>query len=476
MKIFLKFAIFAAALWALSFVPVFAAIEQTDGSASSTNFNSRWSQMLGTNLLGDVTDVVIKVGRPGQASGGGAGSVSVKICEFSTALDAENANDCASPVWESSRTFASTGSDTLATFTDTTYTLDPTKYYFVRVSCDSNGGCTIWGSNDDEAYRDAYHNVNVAGFASTNDSATGYNPAGDEPSLNQGTDANVHDIYFVIADAAEGVDATIAWNSPTQDEAMSGWPTYLSVDVTANYPFCGDVQGIVNSYVGRLQNACFPVGTTRYNYSTPGPATTSVSQANIAIYDPDFDTFATSTITFRALSAVPIQNVPALDPLAPSNIDPTASSSIFFVDCSAYQISLFSSSSLQGIGCIAKKTALDVLATLFVPNPSVLQRYAALSIEDKFPFAYWYSLQSTFESVNSSSTAAFPSLSLQMFPSSTMGWSLTASFSSSTVSSYLGSTMISLFRTLMQAALWLAFAYFVYRKLKAIFDHDNTTA
>jgi len=146
------------------------------------------------------------------------------------------------------------------------------------------------------------------------------------------------------------------------------------------------------------------------------------------------------------------------------------------LDCSAYTISLFSSSSLAGIGCVMKKTLFDVFGFFFIPKDTTLAGYAALSLEDKFPFAYWYDLKETFEAQNASSTNAFPSLTLQLFPTSSVAnWSLTASFSSSTISSYLGSTMISLFRTLMQAALWMGFVYFIYRKLKAVFDHSEST-
>jgi len=482
MKIFFKLAAFSLALLALAFAfETHAAIQQTDDSNYSTNFNTRWQQMLGTNLLGTITDILVKVGRPGQAGGSIRGTVEVKLCEWDTAGDAEGFNDCSGANEVVVGSWTNTTNDIVIgdaelNYTGLPYSLNPAKYYMLFVRGISNGGITMYGSGSDTAWRTSYENVNTAGFAITVDSATGYDPSGSEPSLVAGTDTNVHDLYFSLPGGIEGVGASIEFNNPVQGQVLNGWPSHLNFDISTNYAFCGYVTGIVEGEQGGTEGSCFPVGTTEYNYYTPGTPSTGTIQANIAIDDGNGGLIATSTITFQALTTTIVPTGEGIGPTYPSSINPNATSSAFYVDCSAYSVSLFSSSTLQGIGCIAKKTALDVMAVLFIPSQNTLNAYSSLTIEDKFPFAYWYDLKSSFESVNSSSTGAFPSLSLQLFPSSTLAWATTATFSSTTVSSYLGSTMISLFRTLIQAALWLAFAYFVYRKLKAIFDHDNTTA
>lgn len=349
------------------------------------------------------------------------------------------------------------------------------------------GGVTIATSTTGETFN-----------GGSNPAPGGYNPSGSynfnitQPLLQNGDEVWVRVInvggggptYQTVSgkdlrlySGSANTSATIEWLAPTDGQTLNGYPSHLNFNVVSDFEFCGYVTGIVGGSQGGTEGSCFPAGTTEYNYFAPGTATSGLIQANVSIADNNLNLFATSTISFISLGSGIVPTGDGIGPTYPSAINPNATSSAFFVDCSAYTVSLFSSSTLQGIGCIAKKTALDVLAILFVPNERTLQDYSALSIEDKFPFAYWYDLKSSFEGTNSSSTNAFPALSLQIFPTSSIAsWSVTASFSTTTISGYLGDTMISLFRTLMQAALWLTFAYYIFRKLKAIFDHDNTVA
>jgi len=268
---------------------------------------------------------------------------------------------------------------------------------------------------------------------------------------------------------------TIQWTNPEDGEELNGWPSNLHFNIISAIDFGGFVTGYVNGDQGQTIGSFFPAGVTPYNYPTPSFATTSLSWAHICIGSGSNCEIASSTISFLPASTITIDTGTGIGPTYPSGVNASATSSPFFVDCSAYSISLFSSSTLAGIGCVAKKTALDVVAILFVPSDSILNGYATLSLNNKFPFAYWYDLKETFESVNASSTGAFPSLSIKF--KNVNGTTTTLPvFSSSSISTYVGSSNISLFRTLMQAALWLAFAYFVYRKIKAIFNNDNTNS
>jgi len=269
--------------------------------------------------------------------------------------------------------------------------------------------------------------------------------------------------------------ASITWNNPTNGEILNGWPSSLNFNVVANANFGGYITGYVNGDQGQTIGSFFPAGTTPFNYPTPSFATTSLSWAHICIGAGSDCEIASSTISFTPASTITIDTGTGIGPVYPSPIDTTATSSPFYVDCSAYSISLFSSSTLAGIGCVAKKTALDVVAILFIPNEATLNGYATLSLNDKFPFAYWYDLKSSFEAENASSTGAFPSLSIK-FKNVNGTTTTLAVFSSSSISTYIGSSNISLFRTLMQGALWLAFAYFIYRKIKDIFNVENTSS
>lgn len=87
------------------------------------------------------------------------------------------------------------------------------------------------------------------------------------------------------------------------------------------------------------------------------------------------------------------------------------------------------------------------------------------------PFSYFYDVAGYISQLDSSDTeSSFPVLALD-FSSSSLPMGTLTLLSSSTVSSFAGSSSVSLFRTLMAAAIWLAFGSMVFFQVKHLFKH-----
>lgn len=177
-------------------------------NATSSIYNYRWGQYLGTHLTGTVSDIEVKVGKPAQAGGGGRGTVIVKLCEWDTEVDALGSNDCTGANELVNGQWTNVTNDVVLSEADYSsgdfpVTMDPAKFYTLYVNGNSNGGLTIWGSSDSFAWRTQVENVNPGGAESTNNSATGYTPPDGLTSLNQGTDSAMRDIYFVLVGTAQ---------------------------------------------------------------------------------------------------------------------------------------------------------------------------------------------------------------------------------------------------------------------------------
>lgn len=82
-----------------------------------------------------------------------------------------------------------------------------------------------------------------------------------------------------------------------------------------------------------------------------------------------------------------------------------------------------------------------------------------------FPFAYFYDMQTIFSQLSATTTATFPTLQLNF--GSLVG--TTTVFSSSSVTTLLGSNNITLFRNLMASALWILLGYSIYQRTQTIF-------
>jgi len=188
------------------------------------------------------------------------------------------------------------------------------------------------------------------------------------------------------------------------------------------------------------------------------------AQANLLL---NGNVIATSSLISWQMLNSSTSSIPVF-PGAWSTGDVNSTSSIWFVDCSAYDGAAFlSTSTIPGLACALKKSAVGAAQILFQPDAGVLRAYSELSIKNKFPFAYWYNLQDIYTAESISSTSAFPSLTIYPFGSSTTGIVV---FSSSTVTTLVTSERISLFRTLMKYALYFGFSWYIYHRIKHIFD------
>lgn len=272
----------------------------------------------------------------------------------------------------------------------------------------------------------------------------------------------------------EDITMSIAWVVPQNQDELAGYPDYFSLDITSNYAVCARVRGRIDSTYGAFSGRCLRQGVTRINYPVPGEAGLGEFEANFAMYDTgDINILLTSsTITFSTISSSTLQTFQAFIPQTPPDeLDFNSTSSPYYIDCSAYEgAPFFSSSTLPGVVCGIKKSIVSGFAALFVPSTDVLNEYANLTLQDKFPFAYFYDIQTLLTSEAATSTAEFPTLRLtyRKFDGSN-GTTTLAAFSSSSVSSYVGNSNISLFRTLMQYALWFLFLWYAYVTAVGIF-------
>jgi hypothetical protein len=103
-------------------------------------------------------------------------------------------------------------------------------------------------------------------------------------------------------------------------------------------------------------------------------------------------------------------------------------------------------------------------AYLFSPSASIIQDFASTTIQNEFPFSYWYSMQSAFDSAISSSTDQFFVVDFEI-----MG-------STSTILSYpmmqnlVGDDSLDLIRNIFQWILWLCFGFYIYIRMKTIWS------
>lgn len=259
---------------------------------------------------------------------------------------------------------------------------------------------------------------------------------------------------------------------PVFGEVLDGWPSHVVFDVNAPGPICGYMRASLDSPArqGQTEGACFNAGTTRYNYpigwaleegTYSGTIEFLTQGTAIASMDFRFTTFS-DQIQVTGQGAGPV-----LPPVIGDTEDPD---NPFYVDCSAYEgAPFFSSSTLPGIICGFKKAALSVAQTLFEPSQDVMSQYTALTLDSKFPFAYFYDMKDAFEGNAANDSGAFPSATVQM-PSFTGGSAHAFTvFSSSTVSGILEPSQISLLRNLMEASIWLGLGYAIYQRTKNIF-------
>lgn len=126
---------------------------------------------------------------------------------------------------------------------------------------------------------------------------------------------------------------------------------------------------------------------TGYLYGPPNPFSTSTQ--------PDFYHFPTTTLD--------------------------ATSTFFYVDCSAYDnVPLFSSGTIAGIGCQAQKVGMNIIGFLVTP-PQWVANYlnaGVSSIKNAFPFNMVFGVVDTITNSTASSSAIYGDLTLT-FPSST---------------------------------------------------------
>jgi len=108
---------------------------------------------------------------------------------------------------------------------------------------------------------------------------------------------------------------------------------------------------------------------------------------------------------------------------------------------------------------------------LFIPNPSTLDAFFSIptTAATKFPFSWIYGVKSQFDTLAASSTANMLTLSFNMAnfglgSTTAMGNILPnfTGFSTSTITSYIGTSMWNTFQNLIVAVLWLGFIVHVY--------------
>lgn len=127
------------------------------------------------------------------------------------------------------------------------------------------------------------------------------------------------------------------------------------------------------------------------------------------------------------------------------------------VDCSSYEISLFSSSTLAGIGCVIKKSFLDVVGFFVVPTYSLeFFSESVDSFQSVFPFSIYFELQESLASAASSTPSSASSTLAWAFPIG--GQTINIAVGSSTLTGAVGSTISTMYFTVVRMFLWLLLA------------------
>jgi len=287
--------------------------------------------------------------------------------------------------------------------------------------------------------------------------------------------------------------ATLTQITPSQGQNFEGMPSHFKLRVsTEDEAFCGKPYvtffgSSTSVYSATGNGICMTPNSTYDFYAqnnsgypfqgfvTSSPFMTDISGNNILLTG--------SVVTFYVVNPSTVFTGPVNENGEPIFTNPnpitagdvTASSSIWYVDCTAYDNQpFFSSSTLPGIICGFKKASLEVAQKLFEPDPSVLNQYSSLTLVGKFPFAYWYDLKNIYDAQSVTSTNAFPALTLHMpnFSAGSATSTNLAVFSSSSISTYVKADNITLFKTLLTYALYFSFGWYVYNRGRGLF---NTT-
>lgn len=132
-----------------------------------------------------------------------------------------------------------------------------------------------------------------------------------------------------------------------------------------------------------------------------------------------------------------------------------SSSSPFYVDCSGYSGTFFSSSTISGIICGAKKIGMDILKIMIVP-PTIFKNYLIDSInaaKSAPPFGYIYqtveTVSSTITNANATSTTGEFSLT---FPAP---WNKITFYNTTTLDTALGSSTKNIVFDALKNLMWL---------------------
>jgi len=113
-------------------------------------------------------------------------------------------------------------------------------------------------------------------------------------------------------------------------------------------------------------------------------------------------------------------------------------------------------------------TATSTLSALALSKFFSQQGYLA----SKFPFAYFYDMAGIVGTLTTDDTEdSFPTLTLNLGTSSALSLGDMEFLSKDTIEMFAGSTMVSLFRTLMSFIIWLSFAFAVYTQVKHLIKH-----
>jgi hypothetical protein len=111
------------------------------------------------------------------------------------------------------------------------------------------------------------------------------------------------------------------------------------------------------------------------------------------------------------------------------------------------------------IGCFLK----EGFAWAFYPSEQSISNFTSLTISDKFPFSYWYNLQTKIASSSATSSGAFPILQIQGF-----GGVTSTVFSYDILEEYAGAPFLALLVNILTYGLWIAFAYHIFIRIQEI--------
>lgn len=134
-----------------------------------------------------------------------------------------------------------------------------------------------------------------------------------------------------------------------------------------------------------------------------------------------------------------------------------------------------STGGLLGLGTDFANSMCQVFGFMFIPNTQSLTDFANMpsDLQNKFPFAWGIQVKNLFNSLAASSTANYPDITYGIgtstpgYENQIIGSSLSIA-NGTTIQKLAPDSTWSLLRTIMGYMLWIAFAYFVYRKFIGI--------